>query len=97
MIKPEGIHYRFCQVVDNITASRYGTDAIIRERMASQMALRLAHERVKEIQREFHREYLLDLYVCSPDQFWEVVQEEARRISLGQISLRYEWEPETLR
>lgn len=97
MYKPENIHYRAVRTLDSLSARACGTSDRVREEMARYAARSIAHNRVREERRAFHTDYILDLYICDPDTFWEVVTEEARRISLGQISLRYEWEPETLR
>jgi len=73
-IRVTAIH-RLPRVEYNINPER--SEALARDYLHHRMANFIIHERAEETIRPDYREYRLELYVATPDVFYELVQREA--------------------
>lgn len=55
------------------------------ENMRMAVADFIACERAVKSESQYHIDFTLDLYVATPDQFWQAVQDEAHKLAFGRI------------
>lgn len=71
----------FCKAVPNIDRPFMDMEYRILNEAREAIADKIVHSKMRKDVGEWSTEYSLNLYVFSPEEFWEIVQKEAARLS----------------
>ena len=75
-----------CSVVRRVSMAEYESNPdrtrhIVNDYLRKTMADFIIKEKAKELNDDFYKEYRLDLYVATPNEFWKIVEREAHEIA----------------
>ena len=62
-------------------------DRFVASEARQSMASQIAHVRMKKTEGDHSVEFRCDVYVFSPDEFWQIVEEAARELSRGTLTM----------
>ena len=75
-----------CSAVHRVSMTEYASnpgrvESYMRSYLWKCIADLIVRHKVKESNDDFYKEYRIDLYVATPNEFWEIVEREATEIA----------------